>query len=156
MRLEQICENILRFPRKTPGREGRQYERSITCFPHPTCKLCVTKSGRKPRGSCLTTIRWLQSSSYLADRVTIGCQSETIIVGVWVIPTRFFLVCYLLFAICYSHSRDTEARGIHVSVCTGRRPGKPDKAMQLREPKVNQPRPRISRSSQDAQGAFQT
>src|SRR6266478_4681379 len=129
MRLEQICEIILRFHRKTPGREGRQYERSITCFPHPTCRLCATKSGRKPRGSCLTTIRWLQSSSCLSTASS----------GFWPFS-----------------SKDTEARGIHVSVCTGRRPGKPDKALQLRAPKVNQPRPRISRSSPDAQGEFQT
>ena len=67
------------------------------------------------------------------------------------LPCLLSAICYLLFS-----SRDTEARGIHVSVCTGRRPGKPDKALQLRVPKVNQPRPRISRSSEDAQGAFQT
>jgi hypothetical protein len=38
-------------------------------------------------------------------------------------------------------ARDIEARGIHVSVCTNRKPGKPDKALRLRVPKVNQPRP---------------
>src|ERR1700758_3707213 len=100
MRLEEICEIILRFHSGLGG-EGRQCERSITCLRRPMCKLAVTKCGRKARRSCLTTFRWLQSSGCLADRAITVQQrqqwSNRVLANV-----RLALFGYWLFAIGYS------------------------------------------------------
>src|SRR4029077_10231481 len=100
MRLEEICETILRF-HSGLGAEGRQCERSITCLRRLMCKLAVTKSGRKARRSCQTTFRWLQSSGCLADRAMTVQERQQwqngVLVNVRSVAFRLLAICYRLF-----------------------------------------------------------